>query len=553
MNIAHPSRILTLALILSVGLLHTFASAQSAPPTGSDASVFVSGIRVTPSSSPYREKHRAERLAQELQSVPFAEVLLQVVEDGEAQYQSDLLPTGFGVAPGFDPLGSLIAELNKGPNQRDVIAVIDPIRVGNENSARLLDAKHVREAHPEWLLRDATGKQGDDAGTMYLDLAKPEVQKHIAAVAAEIAARYPVKGIMLTGVSDPETWEGWTTDQTSEAQQLRARHINDLITTVAQAVRQAKPGTLVIVDAEVRGEAPEALTQFHTTSVFTQCHQDWPAWIHEGLTDRLYLKLYCDEKKDALQFDAWMTLAMSVDGPTAVMIEVAGFENTSIDTYSQMSRVQQAGAAGLALATLAKPIFDDSARDMFFRAVRRHLLAEGTRVLQRDVPKLSYSSPVPAQPEQVTDATLEANLATPETEVSDDEIEAALATMEEVSAEDDAELPPPPAIESSQGVLLPVEPVQDEVATAAPARASHTDIPEEAETLALLNPDGSVIASSSNPETEEDPEAQRLRTREQLLSELLQDPILNQASSVKLLRPNERALIELKKTFPNIF
>jgi len=247
-------------------------------------------------------------------------LLVQVVGRGDAWYRSDLLPRAEALprpAPGeepFDPLGYLL------PRARaaglEVHAWMNCCLVWS-GPHRPRDPRHVVVAHPEWIARLANGRKLSQLrprelqrlrieGT-YLNPTHPGVRTWVAAIAAEIARRYPVDGIHLDYIRlpssrvalDPATRAAFAlrtgvdpAPRASRSWLERARLDSaftafqcEQVTAIVQEVRDSLAACRpdVVLSAAVKSNVREAE---HDLA------QAWPGWLALGLLDRVFVMCY---------------------------------------------------------------------------------------------------------------------------------------------------------------------------------------------------------------------------------------------------------------------
>lgn len=245
-------------------------------------------------------------------------LIVQVRGRGDAYYATELAPRAeaLGGAPeGFDPLAEVLVRARG----LRVLAWLNVFLVWSETFPPA-DAAHVVRAHPEWLLADIDGRPVADYGPreralgwiegIYADPASSGYREHFAAVAAEVAARYPVDGVHLDFVRYPgpgygrageaaaafrEAWgidPRWLPSEDDEADGAlagavrawadgRAGAVTELVRAVRRATRLARPG--VELSAAV---LPDRLASS------LEKGQDWARWAREGLVDELYPMVY---------------------------------------------------------------------------------------------------------------------------------------------------------------------------------------------------------------------------------------------------------------------
>ncbi|MBI5201597.1 MAG: family 10 glycosylhydrolase [Elusimicrobia bacterium] len=141
-------------------------------------------------------------------------LFVQVRASGDAYYESKLVPRAEELKdrPLFDPLAYA---LEKGHAKGlQVHAWLNAGLVWRSSTTAPLSPDHVFNKHPDWILHDATGKLGfpdpaKDPSPGYVEehywanWGHPELQKHLVAVAREVADRYAVDGIHLDFVRFP--------------------------------------------------------------------------------------------------------------------------------------------------------------------------------------------------------------------------------------------------------------------------------------------------------------------------------------------------------------
>src|SRR5438093_9136989 len=154
-------------------------------------------------------------------------LLVQVVGRGDAFYRSDILPRsealgGSGAPPDYDPLAEILERAHR--SGLEVHAWVNCMLVWSARS-RPRDPRHVLNAHPEWVAAIKGGRplswlkprerQRLAIEGVYLNPAHPRVRTWIASIAQEIARRYPVDGIHLDYIRQPDVAVGY--DPTTRA------------------------------------------------------------------------------------------------------------------------------------------------------------------------------------------------------------------------------------------------------------------------------------------------------------------------------------------------
>lgn len=383
---------------LTMWLAATSPFAQSAaatPKPEEQTAPLESALWLTAQGDWIRDNMPMERLIGELRGLPFEEIIVQVVENGSAYYNSKVLPRAAGVSASFDPLGRLAADLHKEPGRRAVIAWVDPLHAGNVNStipAGLLAASPERA---KWLARDFNDATQTKSGDRCLEPGLPEVRALMAQVVRELA-KYPVDGIYIDPLCDPGPEWGYHPEILKRWQQqsgktgkpdpadpawaaFRVKIMTETLGELAKAARAVKPGIVISVGGEAIGQAPATPDGFKDSAVYRNLHQDWPAWLRSGLVNLVYLKDFHNEQNEKEMFDGWASLAMAAEkgAKGGIYIGVAGHLNDAMGALHQLQRVALSGAYGLALSSYQQPQLDAGVdvRMLFFDAIAKTALS----------------------------------------------------------------------------------------------------------------------------------------------------------------------------------
>lgn len=132
-------------------------------------------------------------------------LVAQVRSSGDAFYNSNIVPRSelLQAQPSdFDPLGYLLEQAR--PLGIQIQAWLNMGLLWRSETPPA-DARHIFNAHRDWLLIDEAGKLNPaenvstgrilSEGPYWLDFGVPEVQRHLAEVALEIVEKYDVDGI----------------------------------------------------------------------------------------------------------------------------------------------------------------------------------------------------------------------------------------------------------------------------------------------------------------------------------------------------------------------
>ncbi len=150
----------------------------------------------------------------------------QVAVGGYAYYRSQYLPRSQYLAQKsdvtYDPLNAIIMAAQK--HGIRVHAWVNCLLVWSLSTPPD-SANHIYYTHPEWFIRDVTGRsmaeytyeEWMDAGLegLYLDPAHPGVQDYLKTMCTEIAEQYPVDGVHLDFIRYPGTLWGLPDNDTA--------------------------------------------------------------------------------------------------------------------------------------------------------------------------------------------------------------------------------------------------------------------------------------------------------------------------------------------------
>ncbi len=300
-------------------------------------------------------------------------LLVQVVGRGDAYYRSDLLPRADALGSrrlsGFDPLGELIASAH--PAGLEVHAWMNCMLVWS-GARRPRDPRHVVNAHPEWIARLSDGRpmtrlsererQRLRIEGVYLSPAHPRVRNWIARIATEIATRYPVDGIHLDYIRQPDVAVGF--DPTTRARFAMETGIDP------SRMRRVDPAQRAYVDSawaefqrvqvtevvrevrdSLRASRPEvvlsAAVVADTARAERSTAQAWRRWLKERLIDRAYLMCYAPSVQVVM--GQLVALTEEFGGGDRVVPGIAIY-NTSASTAA--IKIKGARALGFPLVAL---------------------------------------------------------------------------------------------------------------------------------------------------------------------------------------------------------
>ncbi|MCX5796001.1 MAG: family 10 glycosylhydrolase [Elusimicrobia bacterium] len=133
-------------------------------------------------------------------------LFVQARVNGDAYYHSDFVPraeTLSGQPDDFDPLAYALRKGHKKGFQ--VHAWVNLGVVWRSSTTLPVDPRHIFNAHPDWIMRDAAGKPsfpdpkdpqpGYVEENYWINWNHPDAQRHLVQVIAELSRRYAVDGI----------------------------------------------------------------------------------------------------------------------------------------------------------------------------------------------------------------------------------------------------------------------------------------------------------------------------------------------------------------------
>lgn len=182
---------------------------------------FTGALIVDARGSDFRDPIRLERLIERIDRTPFSDIILQVRHYGDAHYNSRIAPKALGISETFDPLAAVLAGLrspDRGgmpaalggrPGPRRVLAWIDPFTVANVNRAVPAPDEHVTIAHPDWLSLTSDFENQGPGGQQYLEPGLEAVREHLARIVVELVTRYPIDGIVIGPLRYPGLEGNW--------------------------------------------------------------------------------------------------------------------------------------------------------------------------------------------------------------------------------------------------------------------------------------------------------------------------------------------------------
>ncbi len=239
-----------------------------------------------------------------------------------------------------------------------------------------------------WVSRLADGTWDD-----HLDPGLPEVRGHVAAVAAEIAAKYPIDALHIdyvrytdqdrgyhpralerfrsetgaagTPAPDDQAWSAW-----------RRQQVDRMLEEIRSAVRAADPSLPLTAAVVAGGEGPTSGRPFEATRPYARFMQDWAGWIADGKLDAAMPMNYFDGSVRGDWFDQWAAFETALAQRTDVVIAggQAGYLNRPDDSLAQL-RTLRDGLDGVVLYSYQQTALDDPT-DVLFELLPEELFED---------------------------------------------------------------------------------------------------------------------------------------------------------------------------------
>ena len=246
-------------------------------------------------------------------------LFIQVRKVGDAYYDSQFEPRATNIsAVSYDPLGYIIDRAHS--QGIEVHAWINVLRVQSPGGSNA-DPSHVRNSHPEWLTRDASGRTKGTDG-YFLDPGLPEVQDYTVGIVADILSNYNVDGIHLDYVRYPGSKYGYNEEAVSrfntrfgrsgspspdDPQWLswRRSQITALVRSIYSEANAIRPEVKVSAATICWGDLGSS---FERTDAYREALQDWAGWMREGIVDAVVPMNYRNERSatGAEQYRRWL-------------------------------------------------------------------------------------------------------------------------------------------------------------------------------------------------------------------------------------------------------
>lgn len=372
-----------LAVLAALGALALAACADDPGPAGPDpdpgptptdtvASPPQEGRALWVSRWDWYDRPALESMLDQAAGANFNIIYFQVRGRSDAYYQSSLEPWAhrppafvLGQDPGWDPLAVALERAHA--LGLEVHVWLNAL-IGWCGAEAIPETtpRHVLLEHPEWRMVTETGGTNAE-GCTFLTPGAPGVRTHLAAVAADIARRYPVDGVHLDYIRYPNpdfsyddaTLAGFDAEREAEPGLTFGDYRRRLVTRTVAEVRDSMHAVdpSLPLSAAVWGIYRNTRGWANVSTGYDTRFQDAWGWAEAGIVDVIAPMIYWDieaQYGDRLDF-AWLAdeVAEGVSGAhvyTGMGVESSG-EGFCIgcDVVAQIYRARTAGAEGVSV------------------------------------------------------------------------------------------------------------------------------------------------------------------------------------------------------------
>ncbi|HEU5310576.1 MAG TPA: family 10 glycosylhydrolase, partial [Candidatus Eisenbacteria bacterium] len=362
-----PARFLWVTLVMMV----LGVRADAAPPAGQETRALwvVRHAITTPG--------RVDQVVDIASQLHINTLLVQVRGRGDAYYKSDLAPRGEALGDAdFDPLERIIRRAHD--QGIEVHAWINVYLIWSAGDLPR-SGDHIVNAHPEWISIRADGRrlvemvpeefEDQRLEGMYLAPGNPEVRRHLREVVREITSKYAVDGIHLDYVRYPEPGVGYDPPTRTAFQQefgvdpihieqpdsvllevigpdripdLKMRWIQWKKDRITDLVRDLRAD----LDRNERGIKLTAAVIADQQAALNRYHQDWPAWLREGIVDAVIPMAY---GTSTATVERQIKAAMAIPTERHVYAGIAIYNQGARDAAEKIRRARALGVDGIAL------------------------------------------------------------------------------------------------------------------------------------------------------------------------------------------------------------
>jgi uncharacterized lipoprotein YddW (UPF0748 family) len=363
---AHPAAVLFASVVVVTGAA---CAPLSPPPVAVDPvvqpSVETRAVWIT--RFDYADAASLEQLIDRIAEAGFNTLYFQARVNADALYEPALEPwaprfTGrVGADPGWDPLGTAIRRGARHDLQVHAWLNAFPGWSGSPPTEPTRP-EHARTAHPDWFMADTLGRPLPNPATQWLSPAHPAVRSRLAAVAADVARRYPVAGIHLDFIrypapdpADSLALRGHAAARAQEPtltlDEYRRRAVTSAVRETRDSLRSARPGAQLSTAVWGIYRAPQGWTGVSTG--YEDRLQDARAWAAQGLVDAVVPMVYWPMRET---YGERLDFAYLVDDHVRGLTGSRVFIGITLETVREpqalqrhIERARQAGADGVVL------------------------------------------------------------------------------------------------------------------------------------------------------------------------------------------------------------
>jgi uncharacterized lipoprotein YddW (UPF0748 family) len=382
---------LLLAVLGTVGLTPS-AEAQlfgsSAPFAGGGPAPEFRGLWVDAYRDGFKTPDQVDRLLADARRANVNALLVQVRRRGDSFYARSLEPRADDpdLAPGFDPLASLIERAHNDQPRLEVHAWVTAMTIWGSQTRAPADPRHVFNPHgpgaagrDDWLTRREDGATWSRG--YFLDPGHPDAARYTTDVLLNLVREYDLDGLHLDYIRYPERTDGlsWGYNDASIARfnarygrdgrppgndplwnQWRRDQVTALVRGIYLGALAIKPEVKLSAAVIPWGDGPRVDADWQRTAAYTSVFQDWRAWLEEGIVDQVMPMNYFRESagSQAAWFDHWVAYQRDHAYGRQVIPGVALYLNDPAESVSQIRRALAAGpadarAAGVVLYSYA--------------------------------------------------------------------------------------------------------------------------------------------------------------------------------------------------------
>ncbi len=308
------------------------------------------------------------------------QIYFQVRGTADAYYDSSIEPWAaglgeLGVDPGWDPLAVAVTEAHARGLELHTWLNTFPMWTGTSPPPSSTP-EHIYNAHPEWICADSSGVPMPLNGSyVFGSPGNPDLQDHIAAVVADIAAHYDVDGIHMDYIRYPGT--DYCHDAASEAR-FAAASAADPGLTRADWQRDQIRATLVKIRAAMDAVDPSITLSTAVWGIYRNTwgwssvsqgyvdyYQDPRDWT--GIVDAVVPMIYwsiAEPYASRLDFRALLDDHVAGNAPTPVYAGIEGNYASFDEIASQIAYSRDHGARGYVIFAFSYIVDNDTFDDL---------------------------------------------------------------------------------------------------------------------------------------------------------------------------------------------